>query len=94
MYLTHGFTCLQSFVDRSGTRNQMEIREIHERYIDCLMLELRSSHPHRDLMPLLRRILLILKDLAHQHVNVLAKFKKSSPVDLPPLYKELFTVDN
>lgn len=81
-------------LDRNGTRNHLEIREIHERYADSLTLEFRTSHPCRDMMPLIRRIIMALKDLAHQHVNILTKFKKSSPVDLPPLYKELFTIEN
>ncbi|VDP06163.1 unnamed protein product [Soboliphyme baturini] len=79
---------------RSGIRNQSGIREMHELFFDCLITELRTNHAvDITLMPRLTSILSTLQELAAQHIVVLAKFKKLALVELPPLYKELFTID-
>ncbi|KRY53367.1 putative nuclear hormone receptor HR3 [Trichinella britovi] len=79
---------------RNGIRNQTSIREMHELFFDCLAHEIRNNHPNDlTLMPRLTSYLTTLQEVASQHVAVLAKFKKVSMVELPALYKELFSVD-
>lgn len=65
--------------------------------MECLKLEIHTNHngaePERLFVQLISAGRL-LQDLAVQHVNILKRFQKTSPVQLPALYKELFTVDN
>uniref|UniRef100_A0A915HXP3 NR LBD domain-containing protein n=1 Tax=Romanomermis culicivorax TaxID=13658 RepID=A0A915HXP3_ROMCU len=79
--------------------NRLEIAEMHKTYFDHLINELRLTHRNQiqELNDALRQIMSILHNLAAKHTNLLAKFKKSSSsftVDWPPLYKELFAVDD
>lgn len=61
----------------------------------CLQAELSMNHPHDP--NLISRLLAhqtTLCSLAVDHTRLLAQFKKCYPnVQLPALYKELFTVD-
>lgn len=68
---------------------------MHKAYWECLLFELRQTHPGHDLSGVLGQTMLILHDLAASHVSVLAKFKKATAgqVELPALYKELFATD-
>uniref|UniRef100_A0A5S6QDB1 Nuclear hormone receptor HR3 n=1 Tax=Trichuris muris TaxID=70415 RepID=A0A5S6QDB1_TRIMR len=79
---------------RAGLRNQLEVREMHDLFYDCLANEIRTTHPNDPtLLQRLTSCMNTLQDLAVQHVNVLSKFKKLALVELPALYKELFSVD-
>ena len=61
----------------------------------CLQAELALNHP-QDLMLInrLHGLVSSLRALAQQHMTILAHFKKTCPgVELPALYKELFSAD-
>ncbi|KRZ38617.1 putative nuclear hormone receptor HR3 [Trichinella pseudospiralis] len=98
IYMPVTFFCSEDAAEQQFILNVFnlvrDIREMHELFFDCLAHEIRNNHPNDlTLMPRLTSYLTTLQEVASQHVAVLAKFKKVSMVELPALYKELFSVD-
>uniref|UniRef100_A0A914XG93 Nuclear hormone receptor HR3 n=1 Tax=Plectus sambesii TaxID=2011161 RepID=A0A914XG93_9BILA len=72
-----------------------ESSDTYSQLDQCLQAELAVNHP-QDLMLINRLHSLVpsLRALAQQHMTILAHFKKTYPgVELPALYKELFSAD-
>ena len=79
---------------RNGLKNQEHVKEMNDRLMEGLMYELRHNHQHDpNLFIRLSQRLGSLQDLANLHVDVLSRFKRSSGVELPALYKELFSAE-
>lgn len=78
------------------SQSQSEVREWHEKVAECLMSQLRLSHPSDP--GLFSRLLSLtgqLQRVASLHVDVLIRFRATAPanLELPPLYVELFSAD-
>jgi len=75
--------------------NGPEPGDTYSQLEQCLQAELAVNHPSDPmLISRLHNLVPSLRLLAQQHMTILAHFKKTCPgVELPALYKELFSAD-
>lgn len=76
-------------------KDAAQIQKMSERIESALKLEIgRTHHDDDDFKAKLLEKLPTLRELSHQHVLILNKFKQQNPnVSFPALHKELFSVD-
>lgn len=72
-----------------------DIKRLSERIESALKVEIGSTRADaEEFKSALLKKLPILRDLAHQHVLILNKFKRENPgVEFPALHKELFSME-